>query len=65
MGFDESYVIKILETAKKQDRILESMSSPAEFTWTWDRYKKLFLEDKRITNGKKFIKDNSNLFNRS
>ena len=63
-GFDESYVIKILETAKKQDRILESMSSPAEFTWTWDRYKKLFLEEKRITNGKKFIKDNSNLFNR-
>ena len=62
--FDESYVIKILETAKKQDRILESMSSPAEFTWTWDRYKKLFLEEKRITNGKKFIKDNSNLFNR-
>ena len=62
-GFDESYVIKILETAKKQDRILESMSSPAEFTWTWDRYKKLFLEEKRITNGKKFIKDNSNLFN--
>ena len=63
-GFDESYVIKILETAKKQDQILESMSSPAEFTWTWDRYKKLFLEEKRITNGKKFIKDNSNLFNR-
>jgi membrane-bound lytic murein transglycosylase B len=63
-GFDESYVIKVLETAKKQDRILESMSSPAEFTWTWDRYKKLFLEEKRITNGKKFIKDNSNLFNR-
>ena len=63
-GFDESYVIKILETAKKQDRILESMSSPAEFTWTWDRYKKLFLEEKRITNGKKFIKDNYALFDR-
>ena len=51
-GFDENYVTKILQTAKKQDRILESMSSPAEFTWTWDRYKKLFIEDKRITNGK-------------
>ena len=61
-GFDENYIIEILETAKKQDRILESMSSPAEFTWTWDRYKKLFLEDKRIANGKKFIKENSTLF---
>ena len=63
-GFDERYVNKILQTAKKQERILESMSSPAEFTWTWDRYKKLFLEEKRITNGKKFIKDNSKLFDR-
>ena len=61
-GFDESYVIKILQTAKKQERILKSMSSPAEFTWTWDRYKKLFLEEKRISNGKKFIKENSDLF---
>ena len=63
-GFDEGYVNKILQTAKKQERILESMSAPAEFTWTWDRYKKLFLEEKRITNGKKFIKDNSKLFDR-
>ena len=62
--FDESYVIQILKTAKKQDKILQSMSSPAEFTWTWDRYRKLFLEEKRISNGKKFIRDNSDLFNR-
>ena len=38
------------------------MSSPAEFTWTWDRYKKLFLEKQRISNGKKFIKENFDLF---
>ena len=63
-GFDRSYVIQILKTAKKQDRILESMSSPAEFTWTWDRYRKLFLDDKRISNGKKFIRENSTLFDR-
>ena len=29
-----------------------------------DRYRKLFLEEKRISNGKKFIRDNSDLFNR-
>ena len=63
-GFDRSYVIQILKMAKKQERILESMSSPAEFTWTWDRYKKLFLEEKRIINGKKFISENSALFDR-
>ena len=63
-GFDESYVTQILQTAKKQDKILQSMSSPAEFTWTWDRYRKLFLEEKRISNGKKFIRENSALFDR-
>jgi len=61
-GFDESYLVKILQTAKKQEQILKSMSSPAEFTWTWDRYKKLFLEKQRISNGKKFIKENFDLF---
>ena len=63
-GFDEDYVTQILQTAKRQEKILKSMSSPAEFTWTWDRYRKLFLEEKRISNGKKFIQENSALFDR-
>ncbi len=63
-GFDENYVTQILQTAKKQKKILQSMASPAEFTWTWDRYRKLFLEEKRISNGKKFIQENSALFDR-
>ena len=62
--FERSYVIKVLETAQKQNKILDSMSSPAEFTWTWDRYKKLFLEEKRIANGKLFLAENSDLFHR-
>ena len=63
-GFERSYVISILESARKQEKILEAISSPAEFTWTWDRYKKLFIEDKRIANGKKFIIENNELFDR-
>ena len=62
--FSESYVIEVLQAARRQDRILESMLSPAEFTWTWDRYKKLFIEEKRISNGRKFIDENSELFTR-
>ena len=63
-GFEKSYVIKVLQSAKKQEKILESMSSPAEFTWTWDRYKKLFIEQKRINNGRVFLAENSELFDR-
>ena len=63
-GFEKSYVIKVLQSAKKQEKILESMSSPAEFTWTWDRYKKLFIEQKRINNGRIFLAENRELFDR-
>ena len=63
-NFEQSYVVSVLQAAKKQTRILDSMSSPAEFTWTWDRYKKLFLEEKRIANGKLFLSKHNDLFNR-
>ena len=63
-GFEQTFVEDVLSNAVRQQKIIDSISKPAEFTWTWDRYRKLFLEDKRITNGKKFIRENSNLFDR-
>lgn len=57
-GFEEEYVISILQGAEKQPKIIESISKPAEFTWTWDRYKNLFLDPSRINNGKRFIQNN-------
>ena len=57
-GFEQSFVEDVLSNAVRQQKIIDSISKPAEFTWTWDRYKKLFIEDKRIANGKLFIKNN-------
>ena len=57
-NFDKSYVLEVISDAEKKQKILDDISSPAEFTLTWDRYKAIFIEDKRITNGKSFIKDN-------
>ena len=57
-GFKQSFVEDVLSNAVRQQKIIDSISSPAEFTWTWDRYKKLFIEDKRISNGKLFIQNN-------
>ena len=59
-SFDPNYVERVLRDARKQQKIIDSISKPAEFTWTWDRYKKLFIEDKRIKNGKNFIQNNIN-----
>ena len=61
-NFSAEEIKLIIGQAEKQQKIIDSMNSPAEFTWTWDRYKKLFLEEQRISNGKKFIKENSALF---
>ena len=61
-GFSEDYVVSILNNATKQDKIIQSISKPAETTWTWDRYKDLFIEEKRIQNGKKFISENIGLY---
>jgi membrane-bound lytic murein transglycosylase B len=55
-NFEENFVKEVLSDAKKKQKIIDSISKPAEFTWTWDRYKKLFIEEKRIKNGKIFIK---------
>src|SRR6056300_1267094 len=57
-GFDKNFVHEVLSNGKKKQKIIDSISKPAEFTWTWDRYKKLFIEEKRIKNGKFFINEN-------
>ena len=41
-GFEQSFVEDVLSNAVRQQKIIDSISKPAEFTWTWDRYKKLF-----------------------
>ena len=57
-GFEEEQVLDVLRNAKKQQTIIDRISTPAEFTITWDAYKNIFIEEKRIKNGKKFIEDN-------
>ena len=58
-GFEERYVKDVLADAEKKQTIIDSISSPAEFTLTWDRYKAIFIENKRIQNGKIFYRKKS------
>ncbi len=57
-NFSAEEIKLIIGQAEKQQKIIDSMNSPAEFTWTWERYRNLFIEPKRIKNGKLFIKKN-------
>ena len=64
-NFSAQEIKFIIGQAEKQQKIIDSMNSPAEFTWTWDRYRKLFIEPKRIKNGKLFIKNNLDTLERA
>ena len=64
-GINASYVSSILQGAEYQQSIIDAISSPAEFTWTWDRYRKLFIEEQRINNGKAFLSDYQETFIRA
>ena len=64
-GINASYVSSILQDAEYQQSIIDAISSPAEFTWTWDRYRKLFIEEQRINNGKAFLSDYQETFIRA
>jgi len=64
-GLDISYISSILRSAEYQQSIIDAISSPAEFTWTWERYRNLFIENRRINNGKAFLNKHAETFNRA
>ena len=52
-GFEEAYVVEVLQNAKRRDEMLRSVANPAEKTKSWDDYKAIFIKKKRIADGKK------------
>ena len=64
-GFERAYVLEVLKDAKKRRTALNSVAKPAEKTKTWDDYKAIFLKNKRIVDGKKFIKKNIDTLERA
>ncbi|MBL4796182.1 MAG: lytic murein transglycosylase B [Oleispira sp.] len=54
-----------LKEAERLDSVLEAIARPAEKTKTWADYRKIFLTEKRISQGKQFIKDNAELLEKA
>ncbi|MGI1669419.1 MAG: lytic murein transglycosylase B [Neptuniibacter sp.] len=57
-GFSEAYLTEVLNQAKRQESILKAISRPAEGRLTWGRYRQIFIEPKRISQGVKFWQEN-------
>ena len=54
-GFDRAVLIDLFRGAEKKDKILEAIARPAEKTLEWAQYRKIFLTEDRIEQGKKFL----------
>jgi membrane-bound lytic murein transglycosylase B len=54
-----------LSQAERLESVLKAISRPAEKTKTWADYRKIFLTEKRINQGKQFLKDNNALLEKA
>ena len=66
---DEHYTKEELDVvfskAVVQQSVLDAMTNPAEYKFTWGKYRKLFLQEDRIQQGAEFWKDHQEVFDRA
>lgn len=52
--YTQSQLDRIFEKARVQQSVLDAMTNPAEYKFTWGKYRKLFLKEDRIQQGVDF-----------
>ena len=55
-NFDRDWVMAVLKQAEPKQSILDAMSRPAESVMTWGRYRNIFIQDSRVSQGVEFWK---------
>ena len=58
-GFDRSYLRGLMADARRKQSILDAIARPAEKTKTWGEYRRIFVTDQRITQGREFMRENA------
>ena len=58
-------VAALMANARQQPDILEAIARPAEKTFTWGRYRKIFLTEDRITQGLSFYRQHKTTLQRA
>ncbi len=62
-GFEQAELLELFGQAERKDRILESISRPAERTLEWHEYRQIFVKEPRISQGVEFWKANEEVLN--
>lgn len=63
--YKESELNDIFSSAEPQEKILDAMTSPAEYKLTWGKYRKLFIQEERIEQGVDFWLEHVDTFNKA
>lgn len=64
-NFDRTILNQWVARANRLDGVLESIAKPAEKTLTWERYRPIFLKQKRIDLGREFMQEHRALLERA
>ena len=59
--FDRAQLSEKFSRAKKLTNVLESIAKPAERVLTWKQYRPIFIKEKRILLGKKFLREHNDI----
>ncbi|MFA7553709.1 MAG: lytic murein transglycosylase B [Spongiibacteraceae bacterium] len=54
-NFDRGYVQQLMAEATRKQTILDAIARPAEKTKTWAEYRKIFVNELRISQGREFM----------
>lgn len=64
-GLDRNQLAGILSRATRQQSVIDAISRPAEHTLNWAQYRPIFLKQKRIDQGREFMRDHAELLERA
>lgn len=63
--FDRATLQSLFENVRQRQEIVERISRPAEKVWTWGRYKKHLVDEKRIAGGVEFWQQHASTLDRA
>ena len=64
-GLDRQRVTALLAGAQRKDSILEAIARPAEKTKTWAEYRRIFIQDSRVSQGEQFFAEHTDTLKRA
>ncbi len=64
-GFDRDTIRALMAEAKRKQSILDAIARPAEKTKTWGEYRDIFVTERRIAQGREFMREHADTLARA